>query len=227
MPGFRLHQSHARNDNRANEAAVLLYQNILSKKREEISKIIAENIQRHTNWNKGWVDATWKSISPSPDHNIVSKPRASCCGRLNVPQKVTHLEPKLLGTLETYSDPKSQCDEHLAQTYLDTTSLRNTISMQRRKGRGGRFMLDRRHSRLPSSLKDGSRARRINEPLQPRWGDNDPSSQENNFYYGENGVYHANLYEDSAIRYRVMIRTSMNRDNNIQTTLSTSLRSLK
>ena len=212
-----------RNDNRANEAAVLLYHNVLSKKREEISKIIAENVQRHTNWNKGWVDATWISITPPLDYNITTKPRT--CGRFVAPTKVAYLEPKLLSVSEKKFDTNSHYDETLAKFYPDTKILRNDPSMQRRRGRGGRFLLDRRHSRSLSSMKIGSKASQVNEPFQFRRESKGQCSRGINFEYHDNGIYHANLYEDSAIRYRVMISSSMYRDSNAQTVLSTSVRS--
>lgn len=217
MPGFRPNQPHTRNENRGNEATVLLYHNMLSKKYEEISRIIAENIQRHSNWNRGWIDATWKSISPSADCNITTNSRTSCCGRFTMPPKATHLESKVLSAFEKCSD--------LREAHSDAKSSRNALSVQRRRGRGGRFLLDRQHVRSHSSMKAIPKANRPNEPSQFRWRNKDYCGRETNVEFRDNGIYTPNLYEDSAIRYRVMIRTSMHRENNTQTVLSSSTRS--
>lgn len=221
MPGFRPNQPYTRNENRGNEATVLLYHNMLSKKHEEISRIIAENIQRHSNWNKGWIDATWKSISPSIDCNITTSFRTSCCGRFIVPPKATHLESRVLSAFEKYSDLKSRHDGTLVEAHSDAKSSRNTLSMQRRRGRGGRFLLDRRHSSVNAIPK----ASRTYEPSQFRWRNKDQCGRETDVEFRDNGIYNPSLYEDSAIRYRVMIRTSTHRDNNMQTALSSSTRS--
>ena len=224
MPGTKLNHSQTRNDNKSNEAAVSFYNIMLSKKDEEINRIIEENTERHINWNKGWTDATWKPLSPSTDNDIMVNPRSSYSGRFVLPQNCMKLEPALISATDVSSDRKLCYNDIAAGTLSSTTNLRDTISMHRRKGRGGRLMLDRQLCQSFSSVRT-LKVKRLNEPSQSGCGYDSYHGKGKRGVNGSNEIYHASLYDNSAIRYRVVIRTSANRDNAANATLPTPARS--
>lgn len=217
MPGTKFGQPQIRTEKKPNESSILYLNTLTAKKNEQINKIVEENTERHINWNKGWIDATWKPLLHSSCFSVRNTTRGIYDGRITAQSIQTKPEPSLYNTKDSSLIRKTLQTGMAADSLLSTVSSRTTVPTNRRKGRGGRFLVDRQPSHSLSSDNIMLRIDRFDEHPFLGYGYDSFYGRGNNDVSSRNGFYYASLNDDSAVKYRVMIRTSANREITINT----------
>ncbi|KAF2094992.1 hypothetical protein NA57DRAFT_26938, partial [Rhizodiscina lignyota] len=162
-PGAQVPGRPVRTDSlavRASDADYVQLGHIRSSMADSIKSFVADNMHKHAAWNKGWVDATWRPITPpldSPDDESdldplgsaslptppasVASPLADDDGKMDKSDAPAH---------NTRSRNPSVLDNSLTLSFAspeaDSLSSPEPIRpvFRQRHGRGGRLLIDRR-----------------------------------------------------------------------------------
>ncbi|KAF2659071.1 hypothetical protein K491DRAFT_623807 [Lophiostoma macrostomum CBS 122681] len=184
-----------RPDGRLVDSDLVYLDDQLAKKQEAIDGFIEENLMKHQKWNVGWVDKTWRPITP-PLEQPASKSdfrRVFTSSQLPTPPASVS-DDEIGDTISVH--PRKQLEPRRSTriryaTPPDDVPYQDQTRYRRRVGRGGRQMIDRR----------GVKRQKL-EPIEERILDRykyDGDSSE------DEEVYPVDWTDNLHIRYRIMI----------------------
>lgn len=182
-------------DGRPPESDLLSLQSSLDKKEEEFQRCIDDNVIRHQNWNKGWVDITWRPITPPLEDRTKSNFRTAITEYLPTPPLSATSEQSIEIVHADEELPKLNKDSALVQSDPFRRSDPGLVqpSFRRRVGRGGRLMIDRRGI-VPTA------PREVDERVFDRYKYDADSDEDDE-------VYSIDYFRDFSIKYRVLLNT--------------------
>jgi len=190
----------SRPDGRPAEADLVLLQDVLADKENEIEREINQKIAQHRKWNEGYLDLTRAPLTPTLEESASLNFRTAVTEYLPTPPASVSSEHSGDAVAEMDSPSRGK-DDSVTVRYASPTfdgPCRSQPSFRRRIGRGGRLMIDRRGMHLPS--KEG-----INDTLLERFKyDQDDEDNE--------PTYLVDPYDVFSMRYRASIFGS-NRDH--------------
>lgn len=198
-----------RPDGRLVESDLVSLEEQQAKRAEGIEAFIEENLMKHQKWNVGWVDQTWRPITPpleqpASKHNFrpvftssqLPTPPASdsseiAADRMEVDAAAANkqVEPRRSARIR-YATPPDDVP------YPDQSRFR------RRMGRGGRLMVDRR----------GVKRTKL-DPIDERVADRFKYSGESS---DDEEIYPVDWTDNLHIRYRIMIDRQGDRSHQAQ-----------
>jgi enhancer of polycomb-like protein len=196
IPGMGSKPHVTRPDGRLVDSDLVYLDDQLAKKTEMIDGFIEENLMKHQKWNVGWVDATWRPITPPLEQpsaksdfrrvftdSQLPTPPASVASEetgdaMAVEKANTQLEPRRSARIRFATPP-------------DDVPYKDQSRFRRRTGRGGRVMIDRRGMKRQKLEVDDDR-------VADRWKFSGDSSEDEQ-------VYPVDWTDNLHIRYRIMI----------------------
>lgn len=168
----------------------------LNRKTEAIETFIEDNLTKHQKWNQGWIDQTWRPITPPLEQPATKSDFRAVSTRSQLLTPPASEEGAALGgTMETDQTEKQVELRRSARIQYspppEDVPHRDQTRFRRRIGRGGRTMVDRRgikRQKLDS----------IDERVADRYkycGDDSEDEQ----------IYLVDWTDNLNIRYRIMI----------------------
>ncbi|KAF2680572.1 hypothetical protein K458DRAFT_407081 [Lentithecium fluviatile CBS 122367] len=196
IPGMGSKPHITRPDGRLVDSDLVYLDDQLAKKSEMIDGFIEENLMKHQKWNVGWVDATWRPITPPleqssaksdfrrvfTDSQLPTPPASVSSEEAGDPMAAEHANKQL--------EPCRSARIRFA-TPPDDVPYKDQTRFRRRTGRGGRVMIDRRGLKRPRLEAEGER-------VADRWKFSGDSSEDEQ-------VYPVDWTDNLHIRYRIMI----------------------
>ncbi|KAF2733544.1 hypothetical protein EJ04DRAFT_513182 [Polyplosphaeria fusca] len=197
IPGMGQKAQMARPDGRLLDPDLVSHEEQVAKRSEMIDGFVEENLMKHQKWNVGWIDQTWRPITPpleqpaaksnfrpvftsaqlpTPPASVSSEEAAA--EQMDVDQENKQVVPRRSARFRYASPP-------------DDVPFQEQARFRRRTGRGGRFMVDRR------GLKR-QKLESIDERVADRFRYADDSSE-------DDGVTDVDHTDTLHIRYRIMI----------------------
>lgn len=204
IPGMK--PQNTRPDGRLVDSDLQYLEEQQAKKSEAIDSFIEDNLVKHQKWNVGWVDATWRPITPPLEQAAAKSdfrtvftesqlptPPASVsddegADSLAVEKAIKHPEPRRSTRIRFATPP-------------DDVPFQEQSRFRRRIGRGGRVMIDRRGLKR-QKIEDG----KFDERIADRWkfaGDSSEDEQS----------YPVDWTDTLHIRYRIMIERQGEKQN--------------
>jgi enhancer of polycomb-like protein len=202
IPGMGMKPQLARATNLP-ESDLVSLQEQKEKKDEEIQRFIDENLHRHQAWNKGYVDLTWRPITPPLEQAPKSGFRAAKTEFLPTPpasdtseQSGENANADEGNRRETRSQTRraSKTEPAAVVRYAsppEEKPFQGRPSFRRRVGRGGRMMIDRRGIKRP-------REEDIDEVVLDRFKFDRDSDEDDE-------LYPVDHYDTAHMRYRVIM----------------------
>lgn len=203
MPGSRPSQGLGRSDARAPDTDMVMIQDMLVRKDNEIRRFIDDHIARHQAWNRDWVDLTWRAITPPLEDRAVHGFRTAITEPFPTPPESVTSEV-VHESVDTDEFPAGavKTSPFGPSNQPQTPPPKSSLSFRRRIGRGGRLMVDRRG--LTSFHEDVD-----NEWKSDRWKyDNDSEDVPGD-------LYKRDFYDNMSTRYRMFLRTPQSRESSI------------
>jgi enhancer of polycomb-like protein len=166
------------------------------KKSQAVEAFIEENLEKHKKWNVGWIDKTWRPITPPLE---ISPPRSDfrqVFTSSQLPTPPASVSDEGVGdAMEVERTDRQLESRNSARIRFgsppDDVPYPEQSRFRRRIGRGGRMMIDRRGMKRPKL-----------DPVDDRVADRyqfDGESSE------DDQVYPVDCYGNLHIRYRIMI----------------------
>jgi enhancer of polycomb-like protein len=196
IPGMKPQVTRA--DGRLVDSDLVYLEEQQAKKTEAIDTFIEDNLVKHQKWNVGWVDATWRPITP---------PLEQAAAKSDF--RTVFTESQLPTPPASVSDDEGADNMAVVRTNAPDTPRRNArirfgtppddvpfqdqSRYRRRIGRGGRIMIDRRGVKR-QKLEDGQ----LDERVADRWKYSGDSSEDEQ-------TYPVDWTDNLHIRYRIMI----------------------
>ncbi|KAF3038078.1 Enhancer of polycomb-like protein 1 [Didymella heteroderae] len=196
IPGMKPQVTRA--DGRLVDSELVYLEEQQAKKTEAIDTFIEDNLVKHQKWNVGWVDATWRPITP---------PLEQAAAKSDF--RTVFTESQLPTPPASVSDDEGADSMAVVRTNAPDTPRRNArirfgtppddvpfpdqSRYRRRIGRGGRVMIDRRgvkRQKLENS--------QLDERVADRWKYSGDSSEDEQ-------TYPVDWTDNLHIRYRIMI----------------------
>ncbi|KAF1933620.1 uncharacterized protein M421DRAFT_415968 [Didymella exigua CBS 183.55] len=196
IPGMKPQVTRA--DGRIIDSDLVYLEEQQAKKTEAIDTFIEDNLVKHQKWNNGWVDATWRPITP-PLEQAAAKSEF----------RTVFTESQLPTPPASVSDDEGADSMAVVRTNAPDTPRRNArirfgtppddvpfqdqSRFRRRIGRGGRVMIDRRgvkRQKVESS--------QLDDRVADRWKYSGDSSEDEQ-------TYAVDWTDNLHIRYRIMI----------------------
>lgn len=174
MIGRGLKPQLTRADGRPPDLDLISLQETKARKEEEITRFIDESLLRHQNWNKGWVDITWRPITPPMEQSAqkssfrpaiteflpspppsnasdenqgdsVQPPQLQQQQLQQYPQRPTSSSGETVQPRGTFTDNNGAVTVCYASPPSETFDSRpRAPSFRRRVARGGRLVIERR-----------------------------------------------------------------------------------
>ncbi|KAF2012579.1 hypothetical protein BU24DRAFT_464955 [Aaosphaeria arxii CBS 175.79] len=198
IPGMGQKPPAVRPDGRLVDSDLVYLEDQLNKKSEAIDRFIEENLLKHKKWNVGWIDKTWRPITP-PLEQAAAKSDfrpVFTSSQLPTPPASTSSAEGAGGPMEV-DQPDKQLDLASRGTRIRYATPPEDVPFQeqtryrRRIGRGGRIMVDRRGVKRP-------KLDAIDERVADRYRFDCDSSEDEQ-------VYPVDYTDNLHIRYRIMI----------------------
>ncbi|KAF2128338.1 hypothetical protein P153DRAFT_292813 [Dothidotthia symphoricarpi CBS 119687] len=169
-----------------------------AKRTEAIDTFIEDNLVKHQKWNVGWVDATWRPITPPLEQPAARSDFRTVFTESQLPTppaSVSDGEGADAMAVERVSRPvDTQTSARIRYgTPPDDVPFHDQSRYRRRIGRGGRMMIDRRgvkRQKLETSV--------IDDRIADRHRFSGDSSEDEQ-------TYPVDGYSNLHIRYRIMI----------------------
>ncbi|KAK8223989.1 enhancer of polycomb-like-domain-containing protein [Phyllosticta capitalensis] len=200
VPGM-VAKPQARVDGRTLDSDLILLEDQIAKREEDITRSIETNKEKHREWNKHYVDVTWRAITPPLEEDTQPAFRTALTQYLPTP-------PASVSSDEAQSTNQADASKPAEETGVVryTTppyeSFQGRPSFRRRTGRGGRFMIDRRGVKRPASDD-------IDDRVAERFKfDQDSDEDEDHIS--------VDFYADSAVKYRILMDRSVSREAAMQ-----------
>lgn len=204
VPGMVSKPQLSRVDGRPLDNDLVTLEEQLAKREEEITRSIETNKEKHREWNKHYVDVTWRSITPPLGEENQPAFRAAITEYLPTPPASVSSDEAAEANKQQTTIADKRVDESSVVRYATPPheSFVGRPSFRRRTGRGGRLMIDRRGLKRPA-----------NEDIDDRVAERfkyDRDSDE------EEDVLPVDFYSDAAIKYRILMDRSVSREAAMQ-----------
>ncbi|KAH7050999.1 enhancer of polycomb-like-domain-containing protein [Macrophomina phaseolina] len=204
VPGIASKPQLSRVDGRPLDNDLVTLEEQLAKREEEITRSIETNKEKHREWNKHYVDVTWRAITPPLEEESQPAFRAAITEYLPTPPASISSDEAAEANKQQLASADKRIDENAMVRYATPPqeSFIGRPSFRRRTGRGGRLMIDRRGLKRPA-----------NEDIDDRVAERfkyDRDSDE------EEDVLPVDFYSDAAIKYRILMDRSVSREAAMQ-----------
>lgn len=195
--GSGLHlKASIRPEGRIQESDLLQLSDERKRRDAEVEAVIQESMTKHRNWNNGWVDNTWRPITPPLESSLRNAFRTAITEFLPTPPPSASLERPLDDGRVVSSHRR---DEQVAPFRYDSPPLELHAprpSFRRRLGRGGRLWIDRRNMSKPNMSEEEEDDEEMSDYLRERY-EYDVDSDE------DSKIYHIDPWDDMNMRYRI------------------------
>jgi enhancer of polycomb-like protein len=191
-------------DGQLPEASLQLLAEDRARREAEVNSLVHESMAKHRAWNSGWIDQTWRPITPPLESGTRSSFRTAVTESLPTPPASSSAEsgdepvskrPALMpGNIQ-------KLPFRYASPPMEVTAP--TPSYRRRVGRGGRLFIDRRgvsrNQAPPSPAVDDRIMERMEYDVE---SDEEPQ------------VFYSDKYDSWNMRYRTSFAVPSARDAN-------------
>lgn len=201
IPGMGVKPALTRADGRSSDFDLISLQETTAKRDDAIQHFIDENVIKHQQWNRGYVDITWRPITPPAEQDYRSSFRSALAEPFLTPP--ASISSDTDGDNLGGDDEQRQQNKELPPVIVryasppEDTSIRRQPSFRRRIGRGGRTMIDRRGIKRKREDEE-----RPDERMTDRFKYDQDSDEDNE-------IYPVDTYDSMHIKYRIL--TSMQR----------------
>lgn len=194
IPGMK--PQNTRPDGRLVDSDLVYLEEQQAKRTEAIDSFIDDNLNKHQKWNVGWVDATWRPITPPLEPAAAKSDFRTVFTESQLPTPPASVSDDE-GNAVTVQPARKEIDSRRVArirygTPPEDVPFQDQSRFRRRIGRGGRVMIDRRGVKRQKI--DG----RIDDRLADRWRFSGDSSEDEE-------VYPVDWTDNLHIRYRIMI----------------------
>jgi enhancer of polycomb-like protein len=207
IPGMGPKPQATRPDGRLVDSDLQSLEEQQAKRAEHIEGFIEENLMKHQKWNVGWVDQTWRPITPPLEQAVPKQNFRTVLTSSQLPTPPASVSSEEQGDAMEVDQANKQMEPRRSAriryaTPPDDVPYQDQHRFRRRTGRGGRVMIDRRGVKR---LKIES----IDERAADRYkfcGDSSEDEQ----------IYPVDWTDNLHIRYRIMIEQQGARPQNAQ-----------
>ncbi|KAJ4302738.1 Enhancer of polycomb-like protein 1 [Kalmusia sp. IMI 367209] len=198
IPGMGPKPQVTRPDGRLVDSDLVYLEDQLAKKSEVIDGFIEENLMKHQKWNVGWVDATWRPITPPLEQPAAKSEFRRVFTESQLPTPPASVSSEEAADAMAVEQPKPVEPRRSARirfgTPPDDVPYEERSRYRRRTGRGGRVMIDRRGVKRQKL----DAADPVDDRVADRWRFAGDSSEDEQ-------VYSVDWTDNLHIRYRIMI----------------------
>lgn len=196
IPGMGPKPQVTRPDGRLVDSDMVSLDDQLAKKSEMIDGFIEENLNKHQKWNVGWVDATWRPITPPLEQSAAKSDFRRVFTDSQLPTPPASVSSEEAGDAMAVERANKQVEPRRSArirfaTPPDDVPYQDQSRFRRRTGRGGRVMIDRRGVKR-------QKLEAIDERVADRWKFAGDSSEDEQ-------TYPVDWTDNLHIRYRIMI----------------------
>ncbi|KAF1361965.1 hypothetical protein EJ07DRAFT_109140 [Lizonia empirigonia] len=196
IPGMKPQVTRA--DGRLVDSDLVYLEEQQAKKTEAIDTFVEDNLVKHQKWNVGWVDATWRPITPPLEQAAVKSDFRTVFTESQLPTPPASVSDdegadSMAVVRANPPDTARRSARIRFGSPPDDVPLQDQSRYRRRVGRGGRVMIDRRgvkRQKLESS--------QLDERIADRWKYSGDSSEDEQ-------TYPVDWTDNLHIRYRIMI----------------------
>jgi enhancer of polycomb-like protein len=187
-----------RPDGRLVDSDLVYLEEQQTKKTEAIDSFIEDNLIKHQKWNVGWVDATWRPITPPLEQPAAKSDFRTVFTESQLPTPPASVsdeegaDPMAVERVNKQADSRRGTRIRFA-TPPEDVPFQDQSRFRRRIGRGGRVMIDRRGMKR-QKIENGE----VDERIADRWKFSGDSSEDEQ-------VYPVDWTDTMHIRYRNMI----------------------
>ncbi|KAH8733115.1 enhancer of polycomb-like-domain-containing protein [Phaeosphaeriaceae sp. PMI808] len=196
IPGMK--PQNTRPDGRLVDSDLVYLEEQQTKKTEAIDSFIEDNLVKHQKWNVGWVDATWRPITPPLEQAAAKSDFRTVFTESQLPTPPASVSDEegadsmAIERVNKHVEPRRSTRIRFA-TPPEDVPFQDQSRFRRRIGRGGRVMIDRRGVKR-QKVEDG----KVDERIADRWKFSGDSSEDEQ-------VYPVDWTDTLHIRYRIMI----------------------
>lgn len=194
IPGMKPRDT--RPDGRLVDSDLVYLEEQQAKKAELIDSFIEDNLVKHQKWNVGWVDATWRPITPPLEPPASKSDFRTVFTESQLPTPPASVSEQGADSMVVEALSKQMDQRGIERIRFATppedVPFQDQSRFRRRIGRGGRIMIDRR------GVKRQKTEDRVDDRLADRWRYSGESSEDEQ-------VYPADWTDNLHIRYRIMI----------------------
>jgi len=196
IPGMKPRDT--RPDGRLVDSDLVYLEEQQAKKTEAIDSFIEDNLVKHQKWNIGWVDATWRPITPPLEQAAAKSDFRTVFTESQLPTPPASVsdeegaDPMAVERVNKQVDSRRSARIRFA-TPPEDVPFQDQSRFRRRIGRGGRIMIDRRGMKR-QKIDNGE----VDERIADRWKFSGDSSEDEQ-------VYPVDWTDTLHIRYRNMI----------------------
>lgn len=196
IPGMK--PQNTRPDGRLVDSDLVYLEEQQTKKTEAIDGFIEDNLVKHQKWNVGWVDATWRPITPPLEPAAAKSDFRTVFTESQLPTPPASVSDEEGADSMTVDRMNKQVEPRRSSrirfaTPPEDVPFQDQSRFRRRIGRGGRVMIDRRG--LKRQKVDDAE---VDERMADRWKFSGDSSEDEQ-------VYPVDWTDTLHIRYRIMI----------------------
>ena len=193
IPGMK--PQSIRSDGRLVDSDLVQLEEQRTKRAEAIDSFVEDNLVKHQKWNIGWVDATWRPITPPLEAAAAKSDFRTVFTESQLPTppaSVSDQEDDAMAVEPAkHVDPRRSARIRFG-TPPEDVPFQDQSRFRRRIGRGGRVMIDRRGVKRAKVLNG------IDDRQADRWKFSGDSSEDEQ-------VYPVDWTDNMHIRYRIMI----------------------
>lgn len=194
IPGMKPRDT--RPDGRLVDSDLVYLEEQQAKRTEALDSFVEDNLVKHQKWNVGWVDATWRPITPPLEPAAAKSDFRTVFTESQLPTPPASVSDEgadamAVELMNKQSETRRSARIRFA-TPPDDVPFQDQSRFRRRIGRGGRVMIDRR------GVKRQKTDDRIDDRLADRWRFSGDSSEDEE-------VYPVDWTDNMHIRYRIMI----------------------
>ncbi|KAF1850836.1 uncharacterized protein K460DRAFT_328111 [Cucurbitaria berberidis CBS 394.84] len=195
IPGMK--PQNMRPDGRLVDSDLVYLEEQQAKRTEAIDSFIEDNLVKHQKWNVGWVDATWRPITPPLEPAAAKSDFRTVFTESQLPTPPASVSDEegadamAVEPVNKQIEPRRSARIRFA-TPPDDMPFQDQSRFRRRIGRGGRVMIDRR------GVKRQKLTERVDDRIADRWKFSGDSSEDEQ-------VYPVDWTDNMHIRYRIMI----------------------
>jgi enhancer of polycomb-like protein len=218
IPGMK--PQVTRPDGRLVDSDLVYLEEQQTKKTEAIDSFIEDNLVKHQKWNVGWVDATWRPITPPLEQAAAKSDFRTVFTESQLPTPPASVSDEegadsmAVERVNKQSDARRGARIRFA-TPPEDVPFQDQSRFRRRIGRGGRVMIDRRGVKRQKS-EEGV----VDERAADRWKFSGDSSEDEQ-------VYPVDWTDTLHIRYRIMIERQGEKQQPQQAATAPSRRSIE
>jgi enhancer of polycomb-like protein len=199
IPGMKPQATRA--DGRLVDSDLVYLEEQQAKKTEAVDSFIEENLVKHQKWNVGWVDATWRPITPPLEQAAAKSDFRTVFTESQLPTPPASVSDdeadsmaveRVNGQIESHRDTRIRFGSP-----PDDVPFQEQPRYRRRIGRGGRTMIDRQGVKR-QKLEHKPDYGELEDRVADRYKFDGDSSEDDQTYY----VDHTG---NMNIRYRLML----------------------